>query len=489
MDCGTLRKQLRKGLDANFKGNEDRDASRGKQSKKGLAANSKGDERRDAFQRIVLKTIREMVRIGTEVTRMAQQAFFGNLLKDMYDWYDTGGARGRPRNPAATETIVLADMVRTYRQWLRAAGLEQTMPNLKGYITQGLSPFFQNIGLRLCDQIQSHFLRNISELLHRLQNHNSPWCNSAQGRRVIRTVGDDGKSSVHDQVSLFWILNSHLPDGQQMAFLPESGFTDQFFGIPERSEIDEFFGDYQENRPRFNRRYVLTGTIVTNGYELKLMAYSLTESKPPPHPVPNTTQFKLKSILTELSDSTQVDDMFPGDRYVVTGIDPGIHNTATATVLDSDKTDGSAINLSISQGSQTYSAKQYMKELNRAKQRKTFNDINQLEQSITPITCQQAGQVQTGSWRTLAASIRACVHSVIRVQGYLREFYGSYIFKMKSRHLKQAKMATLNRGVSKLLRTAGCKEKWIGNDTRALFAVGDGNFGSTRGPQKEGKLV
>ncbi|KAF9174732.1 hypothetical protein BGX20_010056 [Mortierella sp. AD010] len=112
MDCGTLRKQLRKGLDANFKGNEDRDASRGKQSKKGLAANSKGDERRDAFQRIVLKTIREMVRIGTEVTRMAQQAFFGNLLKDMYDWYDTGGARGRPRNPAATETIVLADMVR-----------------------------------------------------------------------------------------------------------------------------------------------------------------------------------------------------------------------------------------------------------------------------------------------------------------------------------------------------------------------------------------
>ncbi|KAF9991949.1 hypothetical protein BGZ80_008785, partial [Entomortierella chlamydospora] len=90
-----------------------------------------------------------MVRIGTEVTRMAQQAiaiyiaqttsrhptlsnqdiqsrkkafaqlgafhnnaFFGNLLKDMYDWYDAGGARGRPRNPTATETTDLADMVR-----------------------------------------------------------------------------------------------------------------------------------------------------------------------------------------------------------------------------------------------------------------------------------------------------------------------------------------------------------------------------------------
>ncbi|KAF9374628.1 hypothetical protein BGX21_004089 [Mortierella sp. AD011] len=197
--------------------------------------------------------------------------------------------------------------------------------------------------------------------------------------------------------------------------------------------------------------------MVMNGYELKLLAYSLTKPKPPPHPVPNTTRFKLKSILTE---------------------------------LNSGKTDGSAINSSISQGSQTYSAKQYMKELNRARQRKTFNvgnqrqDVNQLEQSITPITCQQADQDQTGPWGALAASIRARVHSVIQVQGYLREFYPPYIFKMKSRHLRQAKMATLNKGVSKLLCTAGCKEKWTetGNDTRVLFAVGDGNFGSTKGP-------
>ncbi|KAF9172555.1 hypothetical protein BGX20_005401, partial [Mortierella sp. AD010] len=89
-----------------------------------------------------------------------------------------------------------------------------------------------------------------------------------------------------------------------------------------------------------------------------------------------------------------------------------------------------------------------------------------------------------GSWRALAASISAHVHSVIQVQGYIREFYGSYIFKMKNRHLKQAKMAMLSKGVSKLLYTAECKKKWteIGNDTRVLFAVGDGNFGSTKGP-------
>ncbi|KAF9173296.1 hypothetical protein BGX20_003612 [Mortierella sp. AD010] len=39
-------------------------------------------------------------------------------------------------------------------------------------------------------------------------------------------------------------------------------------------EIDEFFGDYQVDHPRLNRRYLLTGAMVTNGYELKFLAYS-----------------------------------------------------------------------------------------------------------------------------------------------------------------------------------------------------------------------
>ncbi|KAF9174352.1 hypothetical protein BGX21_004695 [Mortierella sp. AD011] len=162
----------------------------------------------------------------------------------------------------------------------------------------------------------------------------------------------------------------------------------------------------------------------TNGYELKLLAYSLTKPKSPSHSAPNTTQFKLKSILIELSNSTRINDMFPGDRYVVAGINSGIHNAASATVLDSDKTDGGAINLSISQGSQAYIVKQYMKELNRAKQRKTFivgnqqKNVNQLEKSITPITCQQAGQDQTGPWEHL-------LHAFTRLSGPKATFESS----------------------------------------------------------------
>ncbi|KAF9101359.1 hypothetical protein BGX27_011507 [Mortierella sp. AM989] len=82
-----------------------------------------------------------------------------------------------------------------------------------------------------------------------------------------------------------------------------------------KADIDESFGGYQKGNRRSNRRNVLTGTMTTNGHELKILAYSLTKPKPPSHPVPNTTQFKLKSILTELGNSTQVNDTFPQDRH------------------------------------------------------------------------------------------------------------------------------------------------------------------------------
>ncbi|KAG0009796.1 hypothetical protein BGZ80_002045 [Entomortierella chlamydospora] len=86
--------------------------------------------------------------------------------------------------------------------------------------------------------------------------------------------------------------------------------------------------------------------------------------------------FRAYIISTETSIQTRIakrEIRTPG----VAGTDPDIHNTATATVLGPNTTDGSSIHLSISQGSQTYSAKQYMKELNRSKQEKTLIIENQ----------------------------------------------------------------------------------------------------------------
>ena len=635
MDCGTLKTQLRKGLGAKFLAQE-------------------GTLIR--IRKLLLDVIQEMVRIGTEVTRLAQQAiacyiaetthnhpsltrqdikarkdaldqfggfhnnaFFANLFQDIFNWHNTDIRQGRPRAENARETIICRNVIAAYRRKLREGGPRCNVPNLRTYLKGGLSTFFQNIGPRLGDQIQTHFLRYTSELLYRLQNHNRAWYSSPEGQGVINTINNDGKSTVHDQASLFWILNSHLPSAHQLAFLPESGFCDQFFHISEqvfldtllskasdgdkaailgmlggtpkaakqhitdhagnlffnlffhpgldyfrntvlvnpdtddkknfrhtakrkllmlrpsekmeferlvkdlkakpatatqnksKEQLQEFLKDRlktpEENKvvidesfvghnkairmKRNNCRYVLTGTMVTNGYELKLLAYSLTKPKPVSHAIPNTIRNKLKDILTELSDEGQVEYLFPNqDRYVVAGIDPGIHNTATATILASDTSHQSAINLSISQGSQTYGTLQYQKELNNAKQKMSFavegqqNDINALEQSIRPIICQQVTDSQTVPWRALSASIIAHVMSVVSIQNHLREFYGSYIFKMKSRYLKQAKMAVLNKGVSKLLNTAGCKEKWTGIEDgfiRVLVAVGDGEFGSFRG--------
>ncbi|KAF9270898.1 hypothetical protein BGZ68_004650, partial [Mortierella alpina] len=88
-------------------------------------------------------------------------------------------------------------------------------------------------GVRLADQFQCHFLRNTAELVQRLKVENPVWV-AGEGKAVIASISiKQGTSSKHDQLSLFWILNSHLPSSKQMAFIPESGFADKFLHITE----------------------------------------------------------------------------------------------------------------------------------------------------------------------------------------------------------------------------------------------------------------
>ena len=92
------------------------------------------------------------------------------------------------------------------------------------------------MGDRLGDEVQGHFLRNTAELVSRLRRHKPTWCAQQDGDAIISTINlQTGRSSVHDQVSLFFILNSHLPAAEQFAFVPESGFTDKFLNITELS--------------------------------------------------------------------------------------------------------------------------------------------------------------------------------------------------------------------------------------------------------------
>ncbi|KAK3814448.1 MAG: hypothetical protein J3Q66DRAFT_346503 [Benniella sp.] len=47
-----------------------------------------------------------------------------------------------------------------------------------------------------------------------------------------------GTSGTYGQVSLFWLLNSRLPQEKQLAYFPESDFTDQSFVITERALLE-----------------------------------------------------------------------------------------------------------------------------------------------------------------------------------------------------------------------------------------------------------
>jgi hypothetical protein len=599
MDCGTLSTQL----------------------KKGLSANSVGEPRkRDQFRKEILDVINEMIRIGTETTRCAEQAislyiakitaefpslnqediaerkkhlqflgywsntsFFGNLLQEFFCWHDQDKGK-RTRTPS---NDCVKEIVRVYSEFLERSG--SNVPILKSKIKTGLTPFLQLAGTRLADTLQTHFSRNVSELVERIKTHNHNWADG-EGRLILAGVDKDGKSKDHDSISLFWILNSHLPPSQQMRFVPEGGFADKFFTITEYALSSVLFRDdgsstakdmlgkgfesqtkarehanshpgdlfyrlffskslgytrgvclidpdpalspslgllnmnddtaeeyrsleqsmrdasdtsYNEAKDAFKlfiheqlidpaiqkslldqgtdkRKYVLRGSIVTNGHELKVLAYSLIQAAPPPSSKkkPNTTRSKLVDVKTLMAEMS-ADDLF-GEHMprTVIGIDPGIKSTATCCILGTNDMNGPK-NITITQGSHTFTTKQYLKGLEDAKKKA---GIHELEQKITPIECSQVEAGQQGSgWAQLRRSIEEHVGSVLQVQASLRQFYRTQMFKIKTYHRKQALGSVTNKGIDRVLAAAGCNGKPGADSPRPLFVVGDGDFGVRKG--------
>ncbi|KAF9943699.1 hypothetical protein BGZ70_005550 [Mortierella alpina] len=187
--------------------------------------------------------------------------------------------------------------------------------------------------------------------------------------------------------------------------------------------------------------------------------------------------------------------MLPGPDYVIVGIDPGIVSTATATVIDT-RTPEQLKNVTVSQGAQIHCTKTYMKSLHDAKRKATFNmrlsgeaearswNIEELEGTIEPISCSiDIGQSLGPSWKQLGKSVLNHVHSLLLVQEQLRSFYTARMFKIKGYHRKTAIKATRNKAVDRIISASGLTEKWDENKgPRPVFVVGDGQFGSSRGP-------
>ena len=599
MDCGTLSAQLKRGLETHS-----------------VVSINKQDEARKEIEQV----IQEMVRIGTELTRCAQQAlslyiakttadfptlegndianrkeglrhvgyfsdtaFFGNLLQDLFSWHDKSRG-GRPRkNTPANDCI--KDILDVYRGFLQEAN--SNVPYLKNTIKTGLGLFLQQVGVRFGDTLQIHFKCNISELRERVREHNGDWVMSDEGRLILASINDQGVSDMHDPISLFWILNSHLPTSKQIVFLPEGGFTDNFFTITEdtllmallrqesKAWLKTEFGSQEEARrhaaehpgdlmyrlfftkrlsyirgsslinPGANlpsrlalfdlegnsksvyddhitnmhdadstiypaakkafqeyinkqltdpmeqklaidqgaawRKYVLTGSISTNGHELKVLAHSLTRAAPSPsaRKRPNTTRAKLNDVKTTLATKDDVKKVFQDQSsYIVVGIDPGVKSTATCCILDSNNMDRPK-NITISQGSHTFPTKKYLQGLEHAKGKA---GIHQLENTITAVECPSAEVGQQGAaWRQLQLSIQGHIRSVLQVQDRLRRFYLTKILKIKSYQRKQALSTVTNKGIDRVIAATGCKGKPEEDSVRPLFVVGDGQFGTNRG--------
>lgn len=611
LNCGTIATQLRKGL----------------------ASNEVGDaDDRGQIKKEVATVVKEMVRIGTEGTICVQQAislyiartmaefsslskddiaarkerlqhigyfhndqFFGNLLQDFFMWHDSGPRPGKARKDTAANTCI-KDIVDMYRDFLTQSGGE--VLKLQTTIQSHLTPFLQLAGRGIADTLQSHFQKNISELVERLKENNEDWAQGEEGKKVLATIDNKGKSTVHDPISLFWILNINLPVKNQFAFIPEYGFKDQFFTFTEESLLEAllhghnqrcldvfgpakgakehaaqhrgdliyrlFFskslsydsrislihpdtnirpghsllefdvesggegndeddgssdgsddgGDDEKDEGGKNdpgqdstmgstsnkssntgstskdfgsgskedvkvlfqdvvraaqdgcvkRKYVLTGSFASNGYELHVNASNLLRKAPKPSAKkPNTTRSKLQDVLT--IDTRE-------DHTVVVGIDPGMKKTATCCILNTE-TPHQAINLSISRGAYVHPGKTFQKELEAAKAKR---HIHELERKIVPIQ----GELP---WIQLANSIEGHIASKLLVHSDLRDFYSSDIFKSKSFNHSQALTATKNKAVDCVIAATGWQEDGA---LRPCFVIGDGQFGTQNNTSHQG---
>ena len=117
-----------------------------------------------------------------------------------------------------------------------------------------------------------------------------------------------------------------------------------------------------------------------------------------------------------------------------------------------------------------------------------YTSVIQYEQQIADIACSWRGTFP-GTWVALSTSIDGHIASVLQVETVLRTFYTSKLFKIKTMHHKQAKAATLDKGVSRLCKAAGMATKLPTDSPKPLFVVGDGQFGSRGTPIQHQRFI
>lgn len=263
-------------------------------------------------------------------------------------------------------------------------------------------------------------------------------------------------------------------------------------------------------------KYALTGTLHTDGYQVKIHAYSLLHpwkasvdssqavAACPTVPLTSTnrqgaasyssTKSKMQYLSAAIPNFKALRQVFGDqDSHVVLAIDPGIKSTATAVIVDSHVPD-KAWNLTFSKGSHTLNSRRHAQMLEHQKKDKHYGgdgiaSVYDLESAIRPFQTNDRPEHDLGlRFSDLTKSYQEHVESVFAVEKDLREFYGSKGLKVAKYRKEQGEKAEVDRAIEGMLKAA--RERASIAERRALVVIGDGDFGSRRGePIKSNKFI
>jgi len=218
------------------------------------------------------------------------------------------------------------------------------------------------------------------------------------------------------------------------------------------------------------RQHILTGTIQTNGFEIRPLAYKLTQRK-----FYKSEKFKSGLPLTvqagyltkRLSTLAEIQTAFEDKPVTVAAIDPGVVKTAQVCIIaeTADRTGSSITRISVPRTAQATATKLYLKELHRLK---NAQQIGREENTITPLTV-PAGTPFT--WTSGRIALVAHIKSSLAVYRTFRDFYASKKMKAMTWDRKRASKAELSRAVSSIVEAVQ-----IEPNNAPLIVMGNGKF-------------
>ncbi|KAF9408979.1 hypothetical protein BGZ76_005768, partial [Entomortierella beljakovae] len=217
------------------------------------------NDAKDAIQ----TTIQNLVRLNTELIRNGIMATFNYIntvmtehpsivpgcadikhrndnfqyiSEDKYGYFRTL-VKGLYYNSISSKEPSVNSVLKTIDIFKSLPGFEKGMLQVvKEYPVS--SHFLDQVGQTLENMVRVHIRAFVSELKKRIDVWNHEWGVSQEGLSFLESIDDDGRSSVHDAVTVFWVLNTKLPPSKRFAYLPMPAFKDNYCLISEKHFLE-----------------------------------------------------------------------------------------------------------------------------------------------------------------------------------------------------------------------------------------------------------